>query len=32
MKVYDVKRPETPNDLGKNITDGVVRGTLGCIP
>ena len=27
MKVYDVERPETPNELGKNITDNVVRGT-----
>ena len=32
VKVYDVERPETPNDLGKNITDNVVRGTQGCIP
>ena len=32
LKVYDVERPETPKDLGKNITDDVVRGRCGCIP
>ena len=26
-KVYGVERPETPNELRKNITDDVVRGT-----
>ena len=32
LKVYHVERPETLNDLGKNITDDVVRGTCRCIP
>ena len=27
MKLYDVERPETPDDLGKNIIDNMVRGT-----
>ena len=27
VKVYDVERPVTPNKLGKNITDDVVKGT-----
>ena len=32
VNVHNVERPETPNDLGKNITDNVVRSTWGCIP
>ena len=32
VKVYDVERPKTLNDLGIKITDDVVRGTWGGIP
>ena len=31
VRVYDVERPKTPNELEKNITDDVARGTWRCI-
>ena len=31
VAVHDIEKPKIPKDLGKNITDDVVRGTCGCI-